>query len=104
MPVRGSLLRVSLVALALIVVTACDHDVLDSECDLVVLNESACGLSIWVDGQEAFAVRADTDRTLNDIGPGRHVLEALDPEGKLVQRRTVELASGEDFYWTLDHC
>ncbi len=102
MRVRRSL-RVLILALAL-TVTACEHDVLDSECDLIVLNESGCGLSIWVDGQEAFAVRPGTDRTLGDIGPGRHVLEALDPAGKLVQRRTVELASGEDFYWTLHHC
>ena len=33
-----------------------------------------------------------------------HVLEALDSSGRLVQRRTVELATGEDFYWTLDSC
>ncbi len=98
-------LRLLVAVLAIVLATpACEHDVLDSECDLVVLNESACGLSIWVDGQEAFAVRAGTDRTVNDIGPGRHVLEALDSQGRLVERRTVELASGEDFYWTLDRC
>ena len=96
-------LRAALLAVALLG-SACDHDLLDSECDLVVLNHSGCALSIWVDGQEAFAVRAGTDRTLDDVGPGRHVLEALDPDGRLVQRRTVELAGGEDFYWTLDHC
>jgi hypothetical protein len=90
-----------LLALAL---PACKEDLLDSECNLVVLNESSCNYSIYVDGQEAFAVRAGSDRTLDEVGPGRHVLEALDPQGRLVQRRVIELATGEDFYWTLDHC
>ncbi len=49
-------------------------------------------------------MRAGSDRTLDEVGPGRHVLEALDPQGRLVQRRVIELATGEDFYWTLDHC
>jgi hypothetical protein len=83
---------------------ACKDDLLDSECNLVVLNESRCNLSIYVDGQEAFAVRASSDRTLDEVGPGRHVLEALDPQGRLVQRRVIQLATGEDFYWTLDRC
>jgi hypothetical protein len=83
---------------------ACNDDVLDAECNLVVLNESSCSLSIYVDGQQAFAVRAGSDRTLDDIGRGRHVLEAVDTQGKLIMRRPVELAPGEDFYWTLDHC
>jgi hypothetical protein len=96
-------LRVLGLALAL-ALPACKDELLDSECNLVVLNESPCSLSIYVDGQEALAVRSGTDRTLDDIGPGRHVLEALDAQGKLVQRRAIELATGEDFYWTLDHC
>ena len=95
--------RVLVLVLAL-ALPGCSQDLLDSACNLVVLNESACSVSIYVDGQEAFAVRAGSDGTLDDIGPGRHVLEAMDPQGKLVQRRAIELATAEDFYWTLDHC
>ena len=93
---------------SLVVVTAvlssCDQRAFDSECDIVVLNESQCALAIYVDGREAMEVRPGTDRAFSNIGAGRHVLEALDSSGKLVQRRTVELATGEDFYWTLDSC
>jgi hypothetical protein len=103
MPLRGSRSRVLVLVLAL-ALPACSQDLLESESNLVVLNESQCSVSVYVDGQEAFAVRAGSDGTLDDIGPGRHVLEAIDPQGKLVQRRVIELATGEDFYWTLDHC
>jgi hypothetical protein len=103
MAVRRTLLVLSLLAVAL-TVSGCAQEHPDSECDLVVHNASACRLSIYVDGREAFAVRRESDRTLDDIGPGRHVVEAFDPAGKLVQRRTVELARGEDFYWALDTC
>ena len=98
-------LRLRLLALFLaLALPACKENLLDSECNLVVLNESRCNLSIYVDGREAFAVRRGSDRTLDEVGPGRHVLEALDPQGRLVQRRVIELATGEDFYWTVDHC
>ncbi len=102
---RACQLRFRLLALLLaLALPACNQDLLESECNLVVLNQSPCNLSIYVDGQEAFAVRAGSDRTLDEVGPGRHVLEALDQQGRLVQRRVIELATGEDFYWTLDHC
>src|SRR5512136_545176 len=102
---RARRLRLRLLApLLALVLPACNQDLLESECNLVVLNQSPCSFSIYVDGQEAFAVRAGSDRTLDDVGPGRHVLEALDQQGRLVQRRVIELATGEDFYWTLDHC
>jgi hypothetical protein len=100
---RGPRSRVLILVLAL-ALPACSQDLLESECNLVVLNQSSCSLSVYVDGQEAFAVRAGSDGTLDDIGPGRHVLEAMDPQGRLVQRRAIELATGEDFYWTLDRC
>jgi hypothetical protein len=103
MHARRHPLRWLVLALA-IGVSACSQDLLDAQCDLVVLNDSRCSLSVYVDGREAFAVRAGSDRTLDDIGAGRHVLEALDSQGRMVQRRTIELATGEDFYWTLDHC
>jgi hypothetical protein len=83
---------------------ACNQEPFDTECALVVLNETTCNLQIYVDGREALAVRSGTDRTLADIGPGRHVLEALDANGNLIKRQTIELATGEDFYWTLDRC
>jgi len=98
-------LYLSLLVLAVALgLPACKDDVLDAECNLIVLNQSSCSLSIYVDGQEAFAVRPGSDRTLDDIGPGRHVLEAVDVQGRLILRRPIELATGEDFYWTLDHC
>lgn len=83
---------------------ACTEDMFDAESDLVVLNDSACDVVVYVDGREAFTVKAGLDRTLDDIGHGRHVLEALDHQGGLIERRSVELAGGEDYYWILDDC
>lgn len=82
----------------------CSDELFDAESDLVVLNESLCSVTIYVDGREAFTVGSGSDRTLDDIGPGRHVLEALDGNGSVIERRTVELASGEDYYLILDDC
>jgi hypothetical protein len=105
MSARGSLWRVALLLGVVVLATpTCTQDAPDSQCDLVVLNHSRCRLSIYVDGRPAFAVLAGAERTVDDIGAGRHVVEALDADGRLVQRRTFELASGEDFYWTLDTC
>ena len=89
---------------AVVALAACNEDVLDAESDLVVLNESPCDLTIYVDGREAFLVQAGSDMSLDDIGAGRHVVEALDIRGNLVSRRAIELASGEDYYCTLDTC
>jgi hypothetical protein len=100
--------RTSLIALAAICISfllpACSEDMFDAESDLVVLNDSVCDVVVYVDGREAFAVEPGSDRTLDDIGNGRHVLEALDHQGSLIERRSVELAGGEDFYWILDDC
>jgi len=82
----------------------CSQDLLDGESDLVVLNDSRCALTVWVDGREAFAVEAGAERILDDVGPGRHVLEAVDAAGRVIERRAVELAHGEDYYWTLGGC
>jgi len=84
--------------------TACNEDVFDAENDLVVLNESPCDVTVYLDGREAFLVQAGADMSLDDIGSGRHVVEALDARGNLVSRRAIELASGEDYYWILDTC
>jgi len=83
---------------------ACSEDLFDAESDLVVLNESSCDLVIFVDGREAFTVREGSDRSLDDIGGGRHVLEALDTHGTLVERRAIELTGGEDYYLILENC
>ncbi|NWG00258.1 MAG: hypothetical protein HXY19_04890 [Thermoanaerobaculaceae bacterium] len=92
------------VAALLLVAAGCSDEMFDAECDLIVLNDSVCAVTVLVDGREAFTVESGSDRTLDDIGPGQHVIEALDSEGTLLERRTVELASGEDFYLILDDC
>jgi len=84
--------------------SSCSDEMFDAESDLVVLNESLCELTVFVDGREAFKVRSGSDRTVDDIGTGRHILEAVDGNGTLVERRTIELASGEDYYLILDDC
>ena len=88
----------------ILLLAACNQELFDTECDVVVFNDTSCNVVVYVDGRRAFTVRPGIDRTLEDIGPGRHVLEVLDGSGRLVERRTIELAIGEDFYWTLGHC
>lgn len=90
--------------LALVVGAGCNQDLLDGDSDLVVLNDSPCTLTIWVDGREIFAIDPGSDRILDDIGPGKHLLEAVDPRGRVVERRVVDLSQGEDFFWSLDNC
>ncbi len=94
----------ALVLAGVVLLPACSDDPADDESDLAVVNDSACDLVVYVDGREALPVPAGSDATLDDIGSGRHVVEALDRRGRLVERRSVELAAGEDFYWTLDDC
>lgn len=93
-----------LALLVALVAGGCSQDLLDGESDLVLLNDSRCDLTLWVDGREAFSVKAGAERILDDIGPGRHVLEAVDAQGRVVERRSIELAQGEDYYWTLPSC
>lgn len=93
-----------LALLVVLVAGGCSQDLLDGESDLVLLNDSRCDLTLWVDGREAFSVKAGAERILDGIGPGRHVLEAVDAQGRVVERRSVELAQGEDYYWTLGGC
>ncbi len=90
--------------LAVAVLSGCNEDLFDAESDLVIMNESVCNVTIFVDGREAFVVRGGFDRTLDDIGPGRHVIEALDEHGNLVERRTIDLANSEDYYWFIYDC
>jgi hypothetical protein len=94
----------ALLILGVVLVPGCGEDPTDDESDLAVVNDSACDLVVYVDGREALPVAAGSDATLDDIGSGRHVVEALDQRGRMVERRSIELAAGEDFYWTLDDC
>lgn len=93
-----------LALLVTLLAAACSQDMFDGESDLVLLNDSSCEIVVWVDGREAFVVEAGAERVLDGIGPGRHLLEAVDTRGRVVERRTVELAQGEDYYWTLSSC
>jgi hypothetical protein len=89
-----------LVALSL----GCGTNGWDEENDLIVINDTGCELRVFVDGHEAFVVRDHNARSLEDIGDGRHVLEALDENGALVVRRSIHLDQGEDYYWRVDQC
>lgn len=101
---RAPALRLALAVALFASLAGCSDGLVNAECDLVVINDSACDIHVFVNGREAFTVKSNTDRTLDDIGPGRHVLEALDHRGNLIRRRTIELAPGEDFFWILDDC
>ncbi len=93
-----------LVGVALVAGAACDRALPEAACDLLVVNDTACTIVVFVDGRRAFAVAPRSDRTLEDVGTGRHVLEAIDSRGNLIERRPIELAGGEDFVWTITHC
>jgi hypothetical protein len=92
-----------LLVLVALMSSGCNEDLLDGESDLVLLNDSSCTLTVFVDGREAFTVQPETEQILDGIGTGQHVLEAI-RGGTVVERRTIELSQGEDFYWTVDHC
>jgi hypothetical protein len=96
----------SLLALVLLLLPllGCSDSFWDEENDIVVINDSSCRLTIFVDGWEAFTVRPDTTRTVNDVGRGRHTLEAVDDDDRLIERRTVDLGRSEDYYWYIKHC
>jgi len=93
-----------LVTAAMVGVPGCSDEMFDAECDLIVVNESLCPVTVYVDGQPAFTVESGSDRILDDIGPGQHIIEAMDPNGAMLERRTVELASSEDYYLIVDDC
>ncbi|MGV8041781.1 MAG: hypothetical protein AB2L07_17540 [Thermoanaerobaculaceae bacterium] len=94
-----------LAVLALLVpLSGCNDHFWDEECDVVVINDSSCRLRILVDGWEAFTIRPDDTRTVDDVGRGRHTLEALDEDDRIIERRNIDLDRGEDYYWYIDHC
>ena len=92
-----------LLVLVALLSSGCNEDLLDGESDLVLLNDSSCTLAVFVDGREAFTVQPGAEQILDGIGAGQHVLEAI-RGGTVVERRTIELSQGEDFYWTVDRC
>lgn len=97
--------RVCLLAVVLLVPLAgCSDHFWDEECDVVVSNSSSCRLHILVDGWDAFTIKVDDTRTVDDVGAGRHTLEALDEDNRLVERRNIDLDHGEDYYWHIESC
>ena len=83
---------------------ACQQHEFRAQSNVVVLNESACTLIISVDGWDATSIDSSQIRTVDNVGSGRHVLEAKDDLGRLIERRYVELSKGEDFHWRLQSC
>jgi hypothetical protein len=93
-------LCVALLALA----GGCRNNDLDGQCDLFIQNHSRCDIIVFVDGWEAAHLPASTSRTVDDIGDGRHVLEAKDQDGRLIERRSIDIDRGEDYYWRIAGC
>jgi len=93
-----------LVGAVLVAGVACDRSLPEAACDLLVVNDTTCTIVVFVDGRRAFALAPRSDRTLEDVGNGRHVLEATNSRGDLIERQPIELAVGEDFVWTITHC
>lgn len=97
--------RLALAALSLLVLgPACQQHEFRGQSNVVVLNESQCALTVSVDGWEATSIGPNQIRTVDNVGAGRHVLEAKDDLGRLIERRYVELGEGEDFHWRLETC
>jgi hypothetical protein len=88
----------------MVVAVGCREHLFGVQSDVVVANLSSCKLTVYVDGWEAFTVGRDSSRTVDNVGSGRHVLEVKDELGRLVERRYIELRSGEDYVWRIDAC
>jgi hypothetical protein len=95
---------VVLVLLSLVAASGCRERLFGRSSSVVVLNESRCSLTVFVDGWEALTVRRGSTRMIDNVGSGRHVLEAKDEVGRLVERRYIELRGGEDYYWRVESC
>lgn len=97
--------RLAFVVLPVLVLGgACQQHEFHGQSNVVVLNESHCTVTVSVDGWEATSVEPNQIRTIDNVGAGRHVLEAKDDLGRLIERRYVELGDGEDFHWRLESC
>jgi hypothetical protein len=97
-------IAVALLVLPLLAAAGCRDKLIGKETNVVVLNDSACDLTVFVDGWEAFTVRHGAAQTVDNVGSGRHVLEVKDQMDRLVDRRYVDLQDGEDYYWHLEKC
>lgn len=93
-----------LLAAVMVLLVGCGSDILDDKSDLIVVNESPCDVTVFVDGQEVLSVEAGSDRAFSDIGYGRHVIEAVNYRGEVVVRKVVDLAPAEDFYLVVNNC
>jgi len=93
-------------ALAPVVVlsAACLRHGWEGESDLVVVNVSQCTVTLFVDGWEATSIGPNQSRTVDNVGGGRHVLEVKDEAGRLIERRYIDLAGGEDYHWRVETC
>jgi hypothetical protein len=101
---RVGRLAVLLVVLPLLAAAGCRDRLFGNETNVVVVNDSQCNLTVSVDGWEATTIPHGSTETVDNVGSGRHVLEAKDQMDRLVERRYVELHSGEDYYWRLEGC
>lgn len=93
-----------LLAAVMVLLVGCGSDILDDKSDLIVVNESPCDVTVFVDGHEVLSVEAGSDRAFSDIGYGRHVIEAVNYQGEVVVRKVVDLAPAEDFYLVVNNC
>lgn len=93
-----------LLAAVMVLLVGCGSDILDDKGDLIVVNESPCDVTVFVDGQEVLSVEAGSDRAFSDIGYGRHVIEAVNYRGEVVVRKVFDLAPAEDFYLVVNNC
>ena len=94
----------SLLLPLLVAAGGCREEVFGVQSDVVVANSSSCSVTVYVDGWVAFTVGQDSGRTVDNVGSGRHVLEAKDEFGRVVEWRYIEPRSGEDYYWRIDAC
>jgi hypothetical protein len=80
----------------------CSEHLFGVQSDVVFANLSSCRLIVNLDGWEAFTLGHDSRRAVDNVDSGRHVPEANDEAGHLVERRYIELRSGEEHYWRID--
>ena len=97
-------LTVALLILPLLAAAGCRDKLFGNETNVVVMNESHCDLTVYVDGWEAFKVPPGAAQTVDNVGSGRHVLEVKDQMDRLVDRRYVDLQDGQDYYLRLENC
>lgn len=103
MRVRILLVVVGVAILALGAGGCNDHWNHGDRSNVVVRNDSACDLRIFIDGYDEGIVHHNSTETIRDVGDGHHVLEAMDGT-RLIERRTVDLQRGDEYYWRIDSC